>query len=351
MDYEIDEGKGVMLYAEPASKARPLTLALGYKGWYQVRLGIFYGAGANSVIDRILQVKLTGDPAYTRVGNEPFRLGKDGNYPEKVLLWTDIAEVFWKCADLTGQDLVIARPERGTMADLQSNLAFIRLVPMDEEQIAAWRSEQPQPNTLLLVANYDGGNNRQWGVSTREDIRAEFEPLRDSDFKIALYAVASGSRTLYPSKVGELSPVRFGVAGWPQICVKNGVDLLAEAIRAAHTCGVQLFPQIRVVGLPLPPRHWPAGRGRWTADHPEWLCTYGDGEPTRHHSFAFPEVREFYVRLLREWVEDYHADGVNILFSRSYPFVYYEKPVCEAFQKQYGIDMRQLPVGARYGRC
>jgi hypothetical protein len=44
-------------------------------------------------------------------------------------------------------------------------------------------------------------------------------------------------------------------------------------------------------------------------------------------------------------VEDYHADGVNILFSRGYPFVYYEKPVRDAFQKQYGIDMRQRPVG------
>src|SRR3989442_2100796 len=64
VDYEIEEGKGVMLYGEPASKARPLTLTLGQKGWYQVRLGIYYGAGANSIVDRILQVKLTSDPAY-----------------------------------------------------------------------------------------------------------------------------------------------------------------------------------------------------------------------------------------------------------------------------------------------
>jgi len=347
VDYEIEEGKGVMLYGEPASKARPLTLTLGQKGWYQVRFGIYYGAGGGSIIDRILQVKLTSDPAYSRIANEPIRASKDGNYPEKLVQWTEIVEVFWKCADLTGQDLIIARPERGTMTELQSNLAYIRLVPMDEQQIGAWQAEQPNANTRLLVANFDGGNNRQWGVSTREDIRAEFEPLRETDFKIALYGVAAGPRTLYPSKVGELSPARFGVDGYPRICAKNGVDLLAEAIRAAHTCGVQLFPQVRVVGLPLPPRHWPAGRGSWIADHPEWLSTYPDGQPTRHLSFAIPQVREFYVRLLREWVEDYQADGVNVLFSRSYPFVYYERPVCDAFQKQYGNDMRQLPVGDR----
>ena len=44
VDYQTEEGKGVMLNAEPASKARPLTLSLGHRGgWYQIRLGIFYG--------------------------------------------------------------------------------------------------------------------------------------------------------------------------------------------------------------------------------------------------------------------------------------------------------------------
>jgi hypothetical protein len=51
----------------------------------------------------------------------------------------------------------------------------------------------------------------------------------------------------------------------------------------------------------------------------------------RGTSLAFDGVREFYLRLLREWVEDYEADGINLLFSRSYPFVYYEEPVCVAF--------------------
>ena len=55
-------------------------------------------------------------------------------------------------------------------------------------------------------------------------------------------------------------------------------------------------------------------------------------------------MREFYLRLLREWVEDYEADGINLLFSRSYPFVYYEEPVCVAFADLHGEDMRQVLV-------
>ena len=41
-----------------------------------------------------------------------------GSYPDKVATWSSISEVFWKCADLTGKDLIIAHPERGQMAEL-----------------------------------------------------------------------------------------------------------------------------------------------------------------------------------------------------------------------------------------
>ena len=82
-------------------------------------------------------------------------------------------------------------------------------------------------------------------------------------------------------------------------------------------------------------------------DHPEWSCTYADGEPIHHLSLAFKPVRDFHVELMREWVEDYRADGVNLLFSRSYPFVYYEQPVCEAFSEEHNEDMRDLPPSDR----
>ncbi len=346
VDYEVDEGKGVMLFGLPKSDAPPLTLRLGVTGWYEIRLGIFYGAGAGSIEDRILCAKLSDDATFSRFGREEHRPEKDGNYPEKALRWSDIAEVFWKCADLTEQDLIIARPARGTMAEHETNLAYVRLVPMEEAAIAEWKSEQPSSETNILIANYDGGSFGQWGISTPEDFLAEFECLRESDFDIALYAMARGPITLYPSKVGEfVRPSGLHERGHVlRQCVENGLDPLAEAIKAAHVCGVKLFPQNRLMGSQLPPKHLRTDYGgKLMANHPEWMCTYPDGEPTRHLSFAFEGVRDFHVRLIREWVEDYRADGINVLFSRSFPFVYYEKPVCEAFQEEYGEDMRKLP--------
>jgi hypothetical protein len=348
VDYATDQGTGVMLFGLPGSGAPPLTLRLTLSGWYAIRMGIFYGASAGFIEDRVLCAKLSRDAACSRFGREDYRPVKDGDYPEKTLRWSDIAEVFWKCADLTGQDLIIARPSKGEMSKLETNLAYVRLTPMDEEALLEWQSEQPSAETKRLIANYDGGNFGQWGVSTREDFLAEFECMRDSDFDVALYAVAAGPITVYPSRVGEF--VRpsglWGHGHVLHLCASAGIDPLAEAIAAAHECGVKLFPQNRFEGPQVPPQHHLVDHGGlFMAAHPEWMCTYPDGEVTRHLSFAFSGVRDFYVQMMREWVQEYRADGVNLLFSRSYPFVYYEQPVCDEFQRQFGQSMLSLPPG------
>ena len=187
-------------------------------------------------------------------------------------------------------------------------------------------------------------------MSSLDDIREEFECLRDSDFNIALYGVARGPICFYPTRVGEFIHAKLFVPSYKQYIAQAvhrlwgaKIDLLGAAIEMAHEVNVKLFPQVRFQATQLPPQHEPRYYGgQLLAEHPEWLARYPDGEPTRHLSFAFPEVRRFYVRLFREWVEDYQADGINVLFSRSAPFVYYEEPVLEAFQKGYGEDMREV---------
>lgn len=158
-NYEVAEGKGVMLFAMPESDAPPLALKLKVKGWYQIRLGMFYGGR-----DRYLSAKLAGDPAHSRFGREII-YRRDGNYPEKKVERYDISEVLWKSADLTGQDLIIAHPPSGTMAQKESNLSYVRLVPMDEAAVAEWKSEQPtEVSTSACFAN--GRLSSDWATAT-----------------------------------------------------------------------------------------------------------------------------------------------------------------------------------------
>jgi len=346
LDYELEHCKGVMLVGLPGSGAPAVTLRLGLTGWHQIRLGIFYAAGSGAVEDRVLCARLSDDAGFTRFRLEDFRPAKDGNYPEKVLRWNDIAEAFWRCADLTGQDLIVARPTQGEMATLESNLAYVRLVPMDEGAIAEWKAEQPTTATRTMIG-YETGFFERWGASGREDLQAAFEHFRDSDFGIVLHRIASSGITYYPSRVGQFVAPDQPWSKMLHDCVQKGLDPLAEAIKAAHACGLKLFPQNRLCGAGVPPNHVLRAElvGEALAKHPEWACTYWDGKPIHHFSFAFEGVRDFHARLIREWALDYGADGICILFSRSYPFVYYEQPVCEAFAKEYEEDMRRLPPG------
>ena len=52
--------------------------------------------------------------------------------------------------------------------------------------------------------------------------------------------------------------------------------------------------------------------GEFQKQHPEYRCVTPEGNRTRHLSHAFPAVRDQYVELFREWVDDYEADGACI---------------------------------------
>ena len=342
VDYEMEEGKGAMLIGPPGVPIPDLRLKLNVEGWYEIRLGIFYSGPAGPRGSGALRARLSDDPAFSHFCQEDFRPSKDGHYPEKGLRWWDVAETLWKCADLMGQDLIISRPQGGDMAELYTHLTYVRLVEMDRVGVGAFDAEKPSPETRTMVG-YQVGFYHQWGLSSREDFREAFEHFRDSDFDFVLHRIASGSQTLYPSKVGDLAPPHDVWTSLLNECVERGVDPLEEAMKAAKACGVRLFGQNRLLGATIPPHHLPRNySGNLIADHPEWRCTYSDGEPIRHLSFAFEGVRRFHLRLIREWVEDYGMDGICIPFNRSFPFVYYEKPVCERFRREHGEDMRCL---------
>jgi|TARA_B100001964_G_scaffold224859_1_gene272098 hypothetical protein len=117
VNYEVDEGKGVMLFGLPDLNPPSLTLRLKVTDWHEIRLGIFYGSGAAFIKDRVLCAKLSDDITFSRFFREHFRAEKDGNYPDKELGSFDITETFWKCADLTRQDPIIEHPPGGDMAN------------------------------------------------------------------------------------------------------------------------------------------------------------------------------------------------------------------------------------------
>ena len=66
------------------------------------------------------------------------------------------------------------------------------------------------------------------------------------------------------------------------------------------------------------------------------------GPPGTKLSLAYPEVREYWISLMREAL-DYGLDGLVVYLNRFKPFVLYEEPTVRSFREKYGEDPRELP--------
>jgi hypothetical protein len=66
-----------------------------------------------------------------------------------------------------------------------------------------------------------------------------------------------------------------------------------------------------------------------------------EGIPITNWSLYYPQVRAYWLSLLRETLE-YGTDGIQLHLNRSEPYVFYEEPVVNAFQEKYGEDPKKL---------
>ncbi|MBT4502015.1 MAG: hypothetical protein HOC74_30060 [Gemmatimonadetes bacterium] len=348
VEYSIEQGRGRMLFSGPDSQAPPICLKLPVSGWYH----IFIGTYRHPLFpDSCLLLKLASDPAYSRATTENFRPEKDLVSPEMLPGPADLCEAYWKSVALTeGEVILFHRPAAGSMADTIANITYVHLIPLSEEERKRAENERGRADTRRLIANFDGGQHHMWAYATTDEVRDEFQAVAGSDFGIALWGVGRSFATFYPSRIASEIDWAFGMPGVMRVGLqsvdrrrRHGFDPLAAAVECAHEAGVELYPQMRMSGEQWPPNHLQyGGPGEFQSQHPEFRCLTSEGYATRHLSQAFPEVRSKYVQLFREWVEEYGADGVCIVFCRSWPYALYEEPVLASFKELHGTDMRKL---------
>ena len=339
VDYETVEGlKGVSIYGTSESNPSPITLSLDVKGWHAISLGIHYTRGT-SWTKGIIKVKLGSEDIFTQIGmEENWRWGQEvyghkGGLRESDL-WSSLIEAYWKSADLSGQEINISYPPGSV-----SNLAYVRLHPLDERELEEVRREQPSPETKRLIAVYGYG---YWDPprrpTSKEQVYEWVEPLRDSDFKIMIWPGVAGDMCDHPTEIGDVgSPDNVWQPEW--------IDALDAAREHAHEIGLDVYVNLRMVGVSLPPptradtMRYPRQKFYWDNQHLAILDP--EGNPTSHLSLAFPEVRSRFVSLIKEMV-DYGVEGAHVHFNRSRPFVLYEEPVVESFMEKYEEDARKL---------
>ena len=343
--------QGVMVARGQLTHPPDLRLSLPVQGWQAIYVGLF---GGSRVDEFRLRLKLSDETLFETLA--PSRLGyqrqADGSWlrPRAAIGVTDIEEVFWKAADLGGQQLVISHLR--TSHPSVAQLAFVRLVPLTVEEVREYQRAGGRPETRLLAAEMDGQGPFHTGARTVQDIQENLEPLRGTDVgKLFLGTGGIGAgQTLYPSRVGAMMgageedfPVEAGRRAAESLrgFQSRGIDPLEVAVDHAHSMGIEVYLGFRMGTMASMPPVWFEPVRFWNK-HPQWRCRDREGHSIVRLSLAYSQVRRFYVDLLAE-LAGYGVKGVQLIYTRRPPFVLFEPPVVEDFKKAYGIDPRQLP--------
>jgi len=346
---ELGPKSGTMIGAASFVDAPDVTLPLGVTGWHAVYVGFWnphhaYDGGTT------VKVKLSDDPCFTRITeSEPGLVDYNATY---------IKEALFKIADLTGRTLQFGKVH-GPFAQ-KAYIAYVKLVPLSAQEVADVQADRGRRDSRVLQAAIDGVSYF-WAneYRTQEHIMELIEPYRHSDVRRVIWAVNYGERTNYPTKAGRflaepravpiVSATNANIAG--EKTSHDGLRSLAEkgiipeavAAQHAHTMGLKfdIMFRLAIIGS-IPPMRDTEG---FVETHPQFRQVMRDGAPVEKASYAFPEVRNLMLSIIREAVEKFDVDGINLCFTRGPSFTSYEQPVLDDFRKEYKEDGRKVDSG------
>jgi hypothetical protein len=343
---ESSPGGGTMIGAISYIDAPDVTLPLNVTGWHAVYVGFWnphyaYDSGTT------VKVKLNDDPCFTRIAEPEPAIDYNATY---------IKEAPFKAADLTGRTLQFGMVH-GRFAK-KAYIAYVKLVPLSAQQVADLQAERARKDTRVLRGTIDGysyfSSNE---YRTREHIMELIEPYRYSDVGKIIWSInVYGDQTNYPTKVGTYWAEQRAVpivsaksdyvagekAAYDSLRSLAEKNIIPEAVAAehAHAMGLKFDVMFRMgVTGEIPPANGPKS---FVLTHPQFRQVMRDGTPIEKASYAFPEVRNLVVSIIREAAETFDIDGVNLCFMRGPEFMAYEKPVLDDFRKKYHEDARKV---------
>jgi hypothetical protein len=328
---------GVMLAEGEGPSLAPLTLRLHQKGVYRIWLGVYrHLAGATFQI----RVRLSADLCCQKVG-----LPKEAREGYPSCLRSTLYEILWKEADLTGQDLILAGFDSSSHE--MGALAYLRLEPIEK------MAPKPERRVVhpLTITNDGHGIFGEVPHFRPEDLLESLEKIPDgSCVRTLIWGSGCGDVCNYPTTVGTYLQGKVSNYWHPfnriwssnlELWRKNGwnsLELLREYTRRRNW-EFQVYIRMEAFAAQFP-WDWTAHSDFFYA-HPEYHCLDRNGQRVGRLSYAYPEVQEHMLRLIRE-IADYGPDGICLCLTRGLPLVLYEPLMVELFKNKHHVDPRTL---------
>ena len=284
-----------------------------------------------------------------------------------------VAETYWKAADLTGKTIHISQPPAPMAhvgAGWMGGISHLRLVPMSEQEVAAAKHEieLPPPNQRLF-AMLDVTDEIFWNgtAESEEDIQAMIWRHQQAGFGRIYWrcfgtcldnslAVPAATPRWSEQDEANFKTKNHCVAGWNEYFgLAKRFDPLKVAVEYGRTIGADVHAMVRLTNFNRAPY------ANFWHDHPEFRAQAvvtekdpktGERVPVKPYkltpnarvlSFAYPEVRTFYVSFLKQ-IASTGTKGILLDMLRHPPVAGYEPIASEAFKMKYGKEMELLDL-------
>jgi hypothetical protein len=314
--FRTSEGEGKMLCVEqydrdsktPQDNLAPtLTLPLELEGVYDIWIGTYrpvYGGG--------LDIKLTRDKVFGTVDPWEEELRQWPPRPDQT---GKLVEMFFKTADLTGQDLHLRQPH-GTYQSYwwglcNAHCAYIKLVRRAPEEVQREAAALAQQERKGVVIDRDGMSyGWMWGTEDLDCMLQQVEQFQYGNVEALNWCIGSTFWANFPH------PASTGFSGYGPMGGRlgdhrfdridrsfrdRGIDVLQILVDRCHELGIKIYVSERMSE---------GGSTDALRAHPEWLNGHGG------YDYAVASLREFLRDYLLYIAENYDIDGLTIDFSR-----------------------------------
>jgi len=273
--YQAEGFSGVMLGYGEGTHPVPIPVKLGVRGPYRIWLGMYSFIQHSRIRARL------SDDLCCRMISPPQEMGR--------ISLPVLHEIFWKEADLTGQELILEAAYSPN--HYPGALAYIRLEPVEEVPA----SEEKQVRYPLTITNDGYGIFGELPHARPEDLLESFERIPDGTcMRLLLWGCGEGDICNYPTQVGTYQPHVSGAClsyfyhtlyrnrklwkqrGW------NSLKLVRDY---ARNRGWEFQAYIRVEAFYA---QYPFDRirSKFFLDHPEYHCVDREGQRVGRLSYA-----------------------------------------------------------------
>lgn len=323
-----DETEGAMLFARSSEQPPMLSLELAVRGFYKIHVGVNYTR--TPLYHGPLWLRLERDSGFHKVDLEVAGWTSD-KYEIKTSriagMWGSIHETLWRVCDLDNDTLYVRTPPSSDPAGIV-NISSIRLERVPERERELWRGLTGSAGTKELFFQWSDEMLRGGASRSENFFENEFFPVSQSDVNVFVYTGVRGNACSYQTDIGDRTVSACDpLAAFADLCRQNDKRIVLEM-----EFGGESYPSVAGV------------RSSFLRENRDLTKRDVAGAECANVSFAHPEVRNHTLALVREAIERYAIDGIQLNFMHGAPFSMYEKRSREDFRDAYGDDLADFTL-------